>query len=1070
MPRHAGCALTGLVVLGMLLQPAPANAEDKQATFDNADALSAWKTQGDVSVDAAKDRQGGKGGAMKLAPGSMAVWKLRDGDGAGKVTIWVHDDGTRPADSNARRAGPQWGIIDHNGRVLAMGMTYAPYLAGGKTYCSAEYIPTKKEQPWFGLQYLGQNRKDGWTQWTFDFDAEKGLRISRDNKVITRYLWSKSKVGGFVGVAMIGDAGEGPGQTLWVDDVSVTLGGEMQTTPTPPPPPPPIVPDEDPKLTGPAADIVPALRGKHPRLLFGPEDIKRMRAWSKTPQAKPFMDKLNGYLKVCKAPNHTNFLEDATDGQRQGLWRMPTVAMHYVLTGDKASLDNAVGFMKLLLGLPHWETGEIDNGMSAANIMIGAALAYDWLYDDLDPDFRENFRKKIWYHARAMYHGGHLMKDNKGVHYWEGDPQNNHRWHRNGGLALCALAAYEGHDDQKWLLTKLHEELAFVAKWLPEDGTSHESPTYMLFGGVQLMLAMQASDRCLGTSYLQQPFFKELGHYICQCIAPGLEKRFSYGDGGGGVGPTRAAMIAMKTASMHNQSNVQAMIDALIAKHGPGDTLNWLGALWHDPKLTGGSKDKLATTAFFPDLGLLFVREGWKADDVAAMFKCGPFGGYLLNQFRAETGRGINVAHDDPDAGSFTIFTGGEFVAESDRYSKHKQSRNHNTILINGMGQMVPGRPEGGVWSQPGRGDMSQMAVVTSYKSAGDVVAVEGEIAGSYLALQKRGKIPAARPALNRFRRCFIWVKGQYVLVLDDLRAPEAVDVTWLMQSPMLKPLDRGEGAYVLGAGQAMCEFMVMATQPTAAEVAKSTADHRGEALGWQQLQLKANTQAIRLASVYDPWRRGGLKVDLKVDGDTATVTVTGKGISDTWAWKAKAGRFEPSVLTGKVHGGKTTFTMDQPDKATMDCLKAVRALGRAVNMKRGVKVSASAHEESQWGKFVPTNTVDGDLSAKSSWRAAGDGQWIQYDLAGQHRVAGVRIAFMQGDKRTYDFEVQLSDDGKTWKKVYSGTSSGKIAGFEFIDFEDAPARYVRIVSHGGSKEGFKDWISLTEVEARVAE
>ena len=55
---------------------------------------------------------------------------------------------------------------------------------------------------------------------------------------------------------------------------------------------------------------------------------------------------------------------------------------------------------------------------------------------------------------------------------------------------------------------------------------------------------------------------------------------------------------------------------------------------------------------------------------------------------------------------------------------------------------------------------MSQMAKITAWKDAGEVMVVEGEAAGSYLAYRDRatGK---SRPALDRFRRTFIWVKGE---------------------------------------------------------------------------------------------------------------------------------------------------------------------------------------------------------------------------------------------------------------------------------------------------------------------
>ncbi len=156
----------------------------------------------------------------------------------------------------------------------------------------------------------------------------------------------------------------------------------------------------------------------------------------------------------------------------------------------------------------------------------------------------------------------------------------------------------------------------------------------------------------------------------------------------------------------------------------------------------------------------------------------------------------------------------------------------------------------------------------------------------------------------------------------------------------------------------------------------------------------------------------------------------------------------------------------EEPRKATASALDALSvSMGAKPPAAAAIKVSASGHESSRWGDFKPENTMDGDLGATSSWRAEGEGAWIQYDLGGLCRVAGIRIAFVQGDTRTYTYEIQLSADGQEWVSVARKTSSGKTTGFEPTELNGAPARYVRIVGHGGSKEGFENWINLTEVE-----
>jgi hypothetical protein len=639
-----------------------------------------------------------------------------------------------------------------------------------------------------------------------------------------------------------------------------------------------VVPETDPRPER-APKLVGSVMAQHPRLLFGPEDVGRLRQLYESDAGRPLREQLEAYLGSSKAPRRPGFLRDATDGQRQGLWRLPTVALHYVLTGSERSRKRAIEFLRFLLELPDWETGkERNSGMSAANIMIGAALAYDWLHAALEPELREPLRQKLLWHARAMYHGGHLNK-NKANAYWQGDPQNNHRWHRNAGMTLCALAAYSGAKSEEWILSKCFEDLAYVAKWLPEDGTSHEGPSYMIFGGSHLLLGMQASDRCFGTRYLEQPFFANVGRFMLHSLRPGREAMFDFGDSGGG-GYGAYSVFLFRTAALHRQSEVQgALLEAWRRKPGTFAVTAWLALLGFDPQLESSEPDQWAKRAYFPDLGLAYLRDGWDKAHVGAMFKCGPFGGHELNRYRNAHGfKYINVAHDDPDANSFTLVRDGRYLAETDRYSRRKRSANHNTILVNGRGQVARGRPEGLGWTQPatGRTDMREMAYVTAYQETEQYVLIEGEAAGSY-------------PGLERFRRSFLWVEGRYVLVLDEIRADSPAAITWLMQGKELQASGDAELGYELIRGDLRCAFIVRSTAKLSARIVDSSADARGKALGWSQLQLEAEARELRIASVYDLWGRGELALEMQEsdEGSGLTeLTVRCGGSSERWTWQ----------------------------------------------------------------------------------------------------------------------------------------------------------------------------------------
>ncbi len=909
-----------MIVMLAAALPAVALGQTHTADFNGASPLSGWTTTGSVTTDSTRYR-GTSGASMKVVPGATAKWILRSEDGSGALDLWYYEDGTQRSDPTIRSNGPLMGVITKGGRVLTVGPVYAPYLSGNSSYAASEYTPAS-ESPWFKVTHLAINRTVGWHRWTFDFDATEGMRLLHNGTHITRYAWYNSDVAdGFVGVAIIGDSNLTEGQTAWIDDVSVTLGGPMEVTPFET-----LVPRDDPVVEGPAPTIVPELAGVHPRLLFGHTDVDSFKAFVQTPRGQKFLSAFNSYLGSSTVPTNTNFLTDATDGQRQGFWKLPTVALNYVLTGSQTSYDRTVEFMQFLMDLEHWETSELDCGMSAGNIMIGAALAYDWLYNDLDPTFREQFRQKIWQHARRMYYLGHLEGAPNTTAYWQQDPQNNHRWHRNAGFALCALAAATGDNSEKWLMTRLAEELDFVAEWLPEDGTSHESPGYMIFGAAHLTLAHQAADRCLGTNHLEQPFFQNLNRYMIQMMSPGLTYRFAYGDQGGvNVGSLGYDVFTLKAAGQHNQSDAIGVIDTIVDRHGVAVTTAWLGIVWYPPNLAKGSLQNIPDHDFLPDLGLLTMRESWNAGNVSAMFKCSPFGGYTLNRYRIDYSYTyVNVAHDDPDANSFIILGDNGYLAETSRYSYSKKSANHNTILVNGLGQVPRGRTEGGQWTQPATGSnsMHDIAVVTSMARNGRNVVIEGEAADSYPAYTS-GSL--SRPALTRFRRIFAYVEGKYVLSVDDLRAPSTVDFNWLMQAPTMDTVSSTNNRYRLRNGIDSAEFNVVSDRPLSVQIITSPADHRGTILGWKQLRLTANGTTARIAAVFDPWNRSNVLVNLQThDASTATITVTGPGFTDTWTWRAGAGKFDPSTFIGRTSSGQIILDMTDAEPETRHLLSQI--------------------------------------------------------------------------------------------------------------------------------------------------
>ena len=221
---------------------------------------------------------------------------------------------------------------------------------------------------------------------------------------------------------------------------------------------------------------------------------------------------------------------------------------------------------------------------------------------------------------------------------------------------------------------------------------------------------------------------------------------------------------------------------------------------------------------------------------------------------------------------------------------------------FDGKGQMAPGRPEGGVWSQPATGstDMTELAYITKFKDSGDIVIAEGEAGRFYQGLRK-------------YRRSFIWVNKKYLLVLDEIVSRSKSNITYLMQGPELieieKKPDNKNFTYQLKNENVTCDFKIISEKEGNPEIKTSPADSGGKILGWKQLNLNfKDVGSMRIASVFDIWDE---KVNIEfepIDERSAKIIVKGKSFKDEWIWKTAEGLKEPSSIKGNINGKEYEF------------------------------------------------------------------------------------------------------------------------------------------------------------------
>ena len=697
------------------------------------------------------------------------------------------------------------------------------------------------------------------------------------------------------------------------------------------------IPEADPTPTH-APPVAPAMKGIHPRLLFTASEIKTLnQRISGDPTLRKAYEDAVAWCKGFQCPKSPPDI--VTGGDTPAIWKSlgfyPALAYIYSLDHDPAIKQKIIDVLTMMLAQPHWSPAdkETDNSMGAACNMEMVGLLYDSVYNDLAPDLRARLAAKMFLHCRRMYYLGHKGLG-PAVKYWQSDPQNNHRWYRDAGLAACLLAiADEENIDSGYLRQELKTEMDFVMRWYPPDGDCHEGAGYQNFGYLPIATAAAMTDRILGTDYLRTSGLKNASAGQLYYWVPARNSDISYGDdqnsGPSAFGNNDAAFFL--DPHLTRDKNVQAaLIHRMIKKSLPGKNgrpflYQWAMLAFFDPTVQKGDYKALPVFRLFPDMGAATMRDSWEDDAVIFTFKCGPYGGYKLNDYRMTTPdeRGnpnyVNIAHDDPDANEFALSMGNGFVFHPGVYSfAHKITRQHNTITIDGKGQLG----EGDGYTQPtGRLDMRKLSYLTGWK-AGDKgrIIIEGEAGNAYRGVtgpefKKLTKTPD--PVLNRFRRTAIWMPREYILILDDIAADSAHEVTWHAASPNAMTDGKGHNTATTETGVRM-NFQILSdhTFNTAIDD-KMILDGRWGNVPVQQFQFSLSTNSVKFAVLLDPWNKKPAMKLTEASG-MVTLTVQSDTFNDTWTWQEPKDSTTPSGIVGQREG-IPLISLTEADKASAE-------------------------------------------------------------------------------------------------------------------------------------------------------
>ena len=483
------------------------------------------------------------------------------------------------------------------------------------------------------------------------------------------------------------------------------------------------------------------------------------------------------------------------------------LGLAYLLSGEEQYVHTARRWIKRAISYPHWGKERMpDHDLDAAWLLFGLGLGYDWLKDALPPDERDALRDKLIAQGQKLYDFA-LVSEGK---WWSSAYWQNHNWICYGGLAVAAYALCNEFSGAGSWATRARDNFLRALSYMPEDGSDYEGPVYWRYGIIWFLIYADLLQQETGEDLHNSEFLKNTFYYRLYLSGPNLVDTANFGDCHDRRSAHSAAVYA-RLAGLYNIGEAQWLYHHF-QRTGEWDREGaeglvkpglWaesgLEFLWYQPGVAASPIVDLPLSRAFPDLGLLAMRSSWEGDALTMAFKCGaPNGmkawhsGHMLK--RRHGWETLNAGHDHPDANSFIIIKGDDYIAVDDGYAKSKGTAHHSTLLIDGRGQYAEGtknafRNLDETWS-------ARLEASFAFE---DVVYARGEAARAYA--------PDLR--LRQFTREMLFLEGDAVVLRDTVAADAPHRFDWLLQTDS-PPEAMGCGSFTIKSGGTACRLQTL--------------------------------------------------------------------------------------------------------------------------------------------------------------------------------------------------------------------------------------------------------------------
>ena len=598
--------------------------------------------------------------------------------------------------------------------------------------------------------------------------------------------------------------------------------------------------------------------------------------------------------------------------------------MAYLLTKDlpgyeaknEVYLQKTIQWTKVALSYPYWGMTHYNEGygwrnadLPAGHFLFSTAMAYHWLKEELQKETctyvigedgtwdtvvtTENMpvlkalEHRLWYVCAEMYLQTYTFDTYCG----------NHMHIRMGGMIAATIALRGDADTQekKDLLVKytglvMYKDGLGMYSLMP-DGTSQEGVPYWEYAAEWLIKGGVAIRQAFGIDlFATTRVLEHSGDYVMYNLLP----RDHWESGSVlnvGDSPTNhwngPSNILRFIAAEYGKANTQWLAE--IAENAgidhAGSYSEWMNVMYADVNLEPEKPGLDKTLHWFRDLDHILARTNWSGNEDMLSIKCGiPFGKNLmqLQKDGVYTGR-ADAGHAHPDANHITLYSNGEFLLRDDGYCR-KYAANHNTLLVNGQGQLGEGADWLLEWHYFEQNAEPFMKLAESNSAYDYIVGNATEAYSKELNLEL-------------FERNVLWLKEEQVLLVVDNIKTNAIAELELHWFPQSKNIGPSGDVYIIQSDKNTMNFYPMTDETTTvcediltytATSTQNTADEMGfrqtyKGTDWQNaVAFSWNTADREAAAVtYQKGENAG-EHQFGVNGKVYTIDVAANTVAVT--------------------------------------------------------------------------------------------------------------------------------------------------------------------------------------------